>query len=615
MAQNVSLSKALLSEVAGAVADLRRSSGSADWKQAVRAELSVLRRTKNVLPWLLRARAHDDWSLLRIVLDHAREAPEELALEMGDERLSWADLADRSSRAARVLSEAGVRRGDVVALLGANSPSYISILLGISRLGAVAALINSHLEGHPLSHAIRVSLAKIGVVERRYLETVRARDDVMSQLERLFVFRDGDFEERMAAASASAFPRVPTPASSDYVYIYTSGTTGLPKPCKVTHGRSIVAGASFGMLLFQLGPGDKLYSVLPLYHSSALLLGWGSSAMTRTPLAMREQFSARSFWSDVQRYRATAMLYIGELCRYLVNTPPVPEERNNPLRIALGNGLRADVWPEFQRRFDIPEVREFYGATEAPGAIFNITGKVGSIGRVPFRRFMPMKLVRFDVDRDEHVLDSRGHCIECGAGEVGELLVRLKEDPASPITEFKGYTDPEATKKKILTDVFETGDSWYRSGDLLRFDADGFFYFVDRIGDTYRWKGENVSTAEVAEVLGLAPGVREATVAGVQVPGMEGQAGLAALVCEGTLDVDAFWKTAQELPGYAQPRFVRVLERMSTTGTFKIQKTLLRADGVDPTRVEGALYLRTDDGYQRLTPELWREVTEGRVRL
>jgi fatty-acyl-CoA synthase len=298
-----------------------------------------------------------------------------------------------------------------------------------------------------------------------------------------------------------------------------------------------------------------------------------------------------------------------------VNSPPAPEERNNPIRIAVGNGLRADVWPEFQRRFDIPAIREFYGATEAPGAIFNVTGKVGSIGRVPVRRFTPMRLVRYDVDRDEHLRGAGGFCIECGPGEVGELIVRLKENPASPITEFKGYTDPEATRRKILEGVFEKGDRWYRSGDLLRHDDDGFFYFVDRIGDTYRWKGENVSTAEVAEVLARSPGVLEATVAGVQVPGMEGQAGLCAVVCSDGFDASGFWRTAQELPGYAQPRFVRVVERMSTTGTFKIQKTQLRHEGVDPTRLGDPLYLRTDDGYQRLTPELWREVTAGELRL
>jgi len=355
--------------------------------------------------------------------------------------------------------------------------------------------------------------------------------------------------------------------------------------------------------------------VLPLYHSSALLIGAGSCILTRTPMALRESFSASAFFPDVRRYHATAMLYIGELCRYLLNSTPSEAEKNNSLRVAVGNGLRADVWEPFQRRFEIPLIREFYSATEAPGAIFNITGKVGSVGHVPFRRLSSMKLARYDVARDELLRENGGYCQRCEAGEVGELLIKLDEKPKSALGDFKGYTDPDATKKKILENVFEAGDRFFRSGDLMRFDENDYFYFVDRIGDTYRWKGENVSTAEVAEVVGAAPGVREATVSGVQVPGMEGQAGLAAIVCDGDFNASAFWRTAQELPAYAQPRFVRVLNRLQTTGTFKIQKTELRADGVDPTKLGDRIYLRQDDGYVLLTPELWRDVTEGRARL
>ncbi len=265
-----------------------------------------------------------------------------------------------------------------------------------------------------------------------------------------------------------------------------------------------------------------------------------------------------------------------------MNRPPCDEERNNPLRVAVGNGLRADVWEEFSRRFDIPYIREFYSATEAPGAIFNLTGKVGSIGHVPMRRLGALKLARYDVERDELARDSAGHCIECEPGEVGELLIRLKDKPMSALGDFRGYTDEDATQKKVLRDVFREGDRFFRSGDLMRFDENDYFYFVDRIGDTYRWKGENVSTAEVAEVIGKAHGVRAATVASIPLPGMEGAAGMAALECDGELDVEGFWKVVRTLPAYAQPRFIRVLPELSTTGTFKIQKTRLRADGVDP---------------------------------
>jgi fatty-acyl-CoA synthase len=606
------------SPAGGRLTQTLRKMRDPEWREAIRAELGLLPvAATRTLPWLLRAREDRDECLMAVVLQNAEEAPEELAFEMHDERLTWAGLADATSRVAHALSAVGVGPGDVVALVGANSPLYVALTLGISRVGATTALINHHLEGQPLSHAISASKARVALVEAQFIEAVRRRKDLEAQLETVIVYGgdDADLEGRMDDAPSTPFARVPIRASDDYVYIYTSGTTGLPKPCRVSHARSVIAAAAFGQLLFQYRPGDKLYSVLPLYHSSAMLIGAGSAIMTRTPMAMRESFSASKFWHDIQRYQATCLLYIGELCRYLVQTPPTDVEKHNPVRVAVGNGLRADIWEEFQQRFDIPVIREFYSATEAPGIIMNLTGKVGSIGRVPMRRFGPLKVVRFDAETNEPVRDAHGRCIECGPGEAGELIIRLPEKPKSAMSEFKGYTDEKATQKKILHDVFEPGDRYFRSGDLLKFDAHDYFYFVDRIGDTFRWKGENVSTAEVAETIMKDPHIREAAVTGVHVPGMEGQAGLVAVVPEGELDPKHLWKVVQELPGYAQPRFVRVLDHLVTTGTFKIQNHVIRKEGVDPGSVRDPLYLRQEEGYVPLTPELWKEVTEGRVRL
>jgi fatty-acyl-CoA synthase len=307
------------------------------------------------------------------------------------------------------------------------------------------------------------------------------------------------------------------------------------------------------------------------------------------------------------------VLYIGELCRYLLNAPPSDAERDNPVRVAVGNGLRADVWDSFARRFGLESIHEFYGSTEGPGGIFNLTSRSGSVGRIPFRRLLPFKLVRYDVEAGEHVRGPDGFCIECEAGEVGELLVAIKDKPLTALTEFKGYTDEAASRRKRLTDVFVRGDQFYRSGDLLRFDEDDYFYFVDRIGETFRWKGENVSTAEVAEVLSRTPGVRELAVLGVKVPGTEGRAGMAALVCEGPFDAAAFGDVSRELPDFAQVRFVRVMGQLATTSTFKIIKSRIDAEGIDPAK--GECWLRTEQGYVPLTEELWRGVQSGAVRL
>lgn len=612
-----SQSQSLMSDLLEELSSVARRVTDPEWKQAVRAELDMMpKAVRHTLPWLLRAREGRDETLCGVALRNAQEAPHELAFEMHDTRLTWADLADATSRVAHVLAQAGVRKGDTVALLGANSPLYVALTLGISRVGATAALINHHLEGHPLSHAIRACEARVVLVEASYRDRLASREDLKDRLERVYVFGgDGELEKHMAEAPATPFPRVPASATDDYIYIYTSGTTGLPKPCRITHARALVAGSAFGSMFFQYQPGDKLYSVLPLYHSSAMLIGVGSCIQTRTPMCMRESFSASKFWHDVQQYQATCMLYIGELCRYLVQSEPTEAEKNNPIRLALGNGLRADVWETFQRRFDIPQIREFYSATEAPGIIVNMTGKVGSIGRVPMRRFGRLKVVRWDPETSEPMRGDDGLCVECRPNEPGELVIKLPDRAATAMSDFRGYTDEEATRQKILHDVLEKGDRFFRSGDLVRYDENDYFYFVDRIGDTFRWKGENVSTAEVMEVVMLDPNVREATVTGVHVPGMEGQAGLAAVVCDDGFDAERFWKTVQELPAYAQPRFVRVLGRLSTTGTFKIQNHVLRKEGVDPNEVGDPLYLRREDGYVPLTRELWTEVTEGRVRL
>lgn len=596
--------------MAGTTADFGSGLQRPEFRRALLSELSLLPSATSTLPWLLRARLGG--TLLDALLRNAKAAPNDLALEMDQTQLTWSQLAHETSLRAHVLADRNVGRGDVVALIGPNAPEYLAWIFACSRVGATAALINTNLAGRPLQHALEASNARLWVVETRWCDRLPEGGDILHY---------GGTHSRGSSADASvrAAPATPYPPAkidpeSDFVYIYTSGTTGLPKPCRVAHARSIMAGAGFGPIVFGLKKGDKLYNVLPLYHASGLLIGVGSAIVTRTPMALREKFSASAFWSDVARYQATAILYIGELCRYLVNAPEHPAEHNNPVRVAVGNGLRPDVWPEFQRRFGIPMIREFYGATEAPGFIFNLSGRVGSVGRVPMRRSGWISLVRYDVDRDEHIRED-GWMVECDPGEVGEMLVRLADNPSSGATEYRGYTDAEATNKKILTNVFVEGDRYFRTGDLLRRDEDDYFYFVDRIGDTFRWKGENVSTAEVADALTATEMVTEATVVGVEVPGHEGRAGLAALVIEREFETDALESVVATLPAYAQPVFVRILSQLAKTGTFKVQKNQLRIDGVDPTKIDDALYVRVGRHYEPLDAARWDAVCSGTLRL
>jgi len=595
-----------------AVRGLPRRALDADWRHALRAELGLLRDgARGTLPWLLRTRLGTVKTLLDVALMHASEAPHDTAFLMDDERMTWRDLAERTSQVAHVLREEGVRRGDVVALMGQNSPTYLALLFGITRAGATAALINNHLVGAPLAHALASSGASVLLLEDSCRQGVEEQTGDLTTL----IYLGGELDERLEDAPRHGVTPIAPAEDADFVYIYTSGTTGLPKPCRVSHDKAIMAGAGFGSVMFRFEPGDVLYCVLPLYHSNALLLGLGSAVVTKTPMALRKSFSAHAFWKDAVRYNATAMLYIGELCRYLLATETCPEESVHRIRVAVGNGMRSDVWTPFQERFHIPEIREFYGATEAPGILLNVSGKPGAVGHLPLGGRPLFELAKYDAHAGELWRDAEGFCVHAEPEEPGELLVRIGDKSISPLTEFRGYTDEQATQKKQLVDVFRKGDHFYRTGDLLRVDAEGFFYFVDRIGDTYRWKGENVSTAEVADVLADAEGVAQVTVVGIRVPSMEGRCGLAAVLPTDTLDLEAFGVRADELPSYARPRFVRVLDAMDTTATFKVQKSRLEKEGADPARVSDPLYVLTPEGYLELTADRWAQIQSGELRL
>jgi fatty-acyl-CoA synthase len=309
-------------------------------------------------------------------------------------------------------------------------------------------------------------------------------------------------------------------------------------------------------------------------------------------------------------------VYIGELCRYLVNQPPSDDETRHKIRLAFGNGLRPDIWHVMKQRFRIPDILEFYGSTEGNVSLFNFDGREGAIGRAPkwLRSRFNVRLIQFDVEAEKPLRGPDGFCIECGPGQIGECIGKVGHDARS---EYTGYVDKAASEKKVLRDVFEKGDAWFATGDLMKMDADGYLYFVDRIGDTFRWKGENVSTNEVAERLQAAPGVKEANVYGVTVDGADGRAGMAGLVVDADFDIKAFGAhVAAELPTFAQPLFVRILPAIETTGTFKARKMDLVADGYDPAKIKGPLYFHdARRGYVKVTKAVFEKIAAGTVKV
>jgi fatty-acyl-CoA synthase len=413
----------------------------------------------------------------------------------------------------------------------------------------------------------------------------------------------------------SPFPTIEDQA----LYIYTSGTTGVAKAANISHGRLMQWTHWFaGMMDTQ--SSDRLYNCLPMYHASGGVQAPGAMLIHGGSVVVRERFSAGDFWADVARWDCTLFQYIGELCRYLLHTPRSGRDTQHRIRMACGNGLRPDVWRDFQSRFQIPRIFEFYGATEGAVSLFNIEGEAGAIGRIPpyLAHRSPVVLVKYDHETEAPLRNEQGFCIPCTVNEAGEALGPFRTGALNVGTRFEGYTDKVATENKIVRNVFRNGDAWFRTGDLMRKDERGFYYFLDRIGDTFRWKGENVAASDVCETLLAFPGVRLANVYGVSIPHSEGRAGMAALVLDRELDLLAFrMHLVRCLPSYACPLFVRVRNDLEMTPTFKCTKTGLVRQAYDPRATGDVIYFNDPErkAFVQLDAALYDRIQNGEIRL
>ena len=568
--------------------------------------------------------------------------PQNTAFEFEGKSVTYAQLDAMANRFAHWATSRGIKRGDTVALFMPNRIEYLAVWFGLSKVGVACALINNQIAGPALAHCLNISGAAHLICD---METASAFEAVRADLTRNMTEwvlggapgagaaagrdlppargtasrGDRDFDRALKGCSTlrptRATARFGLTAKDTALYIFTSGTTGLPKAAKITHMR-----AQLYMRGFAGATGarasDRIYVPLPLYHATGGLCALGAALLNGGAVILKRRFSATQFWEDVSTSRATMFVYIGELCRYLVNQPPRMEEKTHTLRLAFGNGLRQEVWERMLTRFEIPHILEFYGATEGNVSMFNYDGKPGAIGRIPsyLRRQFNVKLVQFDIETETPVRNAQGFCVEARAGQVGEAIGAIGADARS---NFSGYADKQATEKKVLRNVFARDDAWFRTGDLMRQDAEGYFYFVDRIGDTFRWKGENVSTGEVAAALAAAPGVVEANVYGVAVPGTDGRAGMATLVVNDAFDIAALQAVCEShLPAYARPVFLRLQREIEITGTFKYRKVDLVAEGFDPGRINEPLFVSEAGGrYQPLDEAQFRKICDGDIRL
>src|SRR5262249_22357255 len=545
------------------------------------------------------------------------------ALISDRETLSFGALAERANRYARWALARGLGKGDVVCLLMPNRPEYMAIWLGITRVGAVVSLLNANLTGAALAHCIDIVSPKHVIVADELIEAyattrphLATNAEVWSHGGRQFA----DLELAVAELSGARLTDVEPPAvASRALYVNTSGTTGLPKAAIVSHRRLLTWSLWFAGMM-DTRPGDRMYNCLPMYHSVGGVVATGALLVNGGSVVIRDGFSAGRFWDDIARFDCTLFQYIGELCRYLVNTHPHPLEQAHRIRPACGNGLRGGRWNAFKDRFRIPKILEFYAATEGNVTLFNYEGKPGAVGRIPsfLAHRSPTALVRCEPETGEPVRDDAGRCVRCRPGEVGEAIGRILDGPSSVGARFDGYSDPRESEKKLLRDVFEAGDAWFRTGDLMRKDGAGYFYFVDRIGDTFRWKGENVSTTEVSEALTEFPGVTAAAVYGVTIPGAEGRAGMAALAVDETFDLAAFREhLVARMPAYARPLFLRITHKIAATATFKHKKSELVRQGYDPTVIEDAVYFNdpSRQAFLRLDRALYERIEAKAIRL
>jgi len=570
-----------------------------------------------------------DMSLARAVRIHARRRPAHPALLFEGKSWSYAELDREIDRRVAAFKAVDVEQGQTVALLMSNRPEFLFFLLALNRMGVVAALINTNLSGAGLKHAVTIAEPVAALVGGELLAVYDAAASEHSELAEVKLLVEFEGEPvaghngvDLGALSGESTGIRPTDApvkGTDLMgYIYTSGTTGLPKAGKILNARAVLAANGFGGWVLGMGPWDTLYVCLPLFHSNGLLVGTSSALLSGSTVALARKFSASRFWNDIHDTGATVFVYIGEVCRYLVGQPRGPRDRGHKLRAMLGNGMRPEVWDEFVDRFSPGVVHEFYGATEGNVIIINLTGKRGSVGKMPpLKKLNNALLVKFDHDAQAPYRDASGHCVRCAPGEAGELLGRINTKMVTQ--RFDGYADDAATSKKVLRDVLEPGDAYFRSGDLLRRDKQGYYYFVDRIGDTFRWKGENVSTNEVGDAIQTLDSVEIANVYGVAIEGADGKAGMVTIVpAEGaSFDPAAFYAhVCKELPAYARPAFVRVADSVALTATFKLQKTQLVKDGYDPAGIADSLYYRDDDAgtYAPLDGAAFAEVSDGELR-
>jgi citronellyl-CoA synthetase len=555
---------------------------------------------------------------------NAQIYPDDTAILYEDRRYTHREFNHAINRYAHYFIGQGVRKNEVVVVLVDNRPELLMIVAALAKLGAVASLINPNLKGEVLRYSIDLTRDRhliIGEELLKAFEEVRPKlkigegDTIYFQPETMDAKAPDGYINLQTVISAQSDENPATTSgvtiNEPFAYVFTSGTTGLPKASIQTHRRWFMGQYWFGKIVMNLKTTDVLYCPLPFCHTNGLNVAWGSAAARGSSLVIRRKFSASHFLSDVRKYNATSFIYIGEICRYLMNQHRQLDDADNPLVSCVGNGLRPEIWTLFKERFGLKKIYELYGSAEGTLIFTNLLNLDRTVGTC----LTPYAIVRYDIDRDAPVRNEEGFMIKVSPGEQGLLIAEISEK-----LPFAGYTQKQETEKKILRDVFNEGDMWFNFGDLVLNQGYKHIRFVDRLGDTFRWKGENVSTTEVEKVVNLDKQISASTVYGVMIPGTEGRAGMIAVIPDvpfADFDFKDFsHRIRRQLPSYAVPKFIRMKKEFETTGTHKIKKNTLREEGFDITGISDPLFviLPGRETYEALTPEIYQDILKGKYK-
>ena len=598
--------------------------GLSNWIKELRFKLTL----KKMLAFVKDVDADSTFLIADEIERTVDKFPNNIAFIMEGQHWSYQDFEQYANRVAHWALSENCTAGDTVAVFARNRLEYVALWFGLTKIGVVPALINYQLRAKALAHCLNISGAKLAIVDCDLTqEWQSAHTFIDGAIKGFCAFNNGgnivdglgDFDaclEQQSTNRPDKKLRAGIVGKNTFMKMFTSGTTGLPKSAKVTHTRAQYYMRGF-VIPSKASQKDRVFIVLPLYHATGGLCGVGMALSKGGAVVVSAKFSVSSFWDEAVAGGATLFMYVGELCRFLLNAPPHEKERAHNIRCIVGNGLNKQVWEGFITRFGIENVVEFYGATEGNISLINFEGPAGAVGRIPesLREKMNGDLIRYDIETDTHPKGSDGFCMRTELGEIGELIGEIR--PGETRFRYDGYENKEASNKKILRSVYIKDDMWFRTGDLLWRDDQGYYYFADRIGDTYRWKAENVSTGEVAAAISDYHGVHQANVYGVEVPGYDGRAGMASLVADPDIDLAKLYTyVASELPLYAQPVFLRISSETDTTSTFKYKKTNLVKDGFDPAKIKDALYVNRLDKktYVKLSPKIFAAIQEGKVK-